>query len=288
MARYTCLSRLRFGDCDFLLETVSDPWGEDDPLVADCLAGKFDENISLSFWLYLASKVDGDTLFIDVGSYAGIYSLLAAKKSPLCRILALEAASVTYGRLVRNIILNSVETTVCAAHFAAWETAKVLNFTHRYGIYSMCPGDSAVGDAEIDHTESVFSIALDQLLGVQQEYPGAIGSRSLGIKAYDRIAAIKIDVEGAELNVLRGAVGILERQRPVIICEVLTAEARTAVEDFVSKFKYVVEPLGAERNVLLVPTEQVDALKVDFEAWRSRQTNELVVTAQRKWTQLLD
>jgi FkbM family methyltransferase len=288
MTRYTCLSRLRFGDCNFLLESVLDPWGEDDPLVADCLAGKFDENTSLSYWLYLVSREESDALFVDVGAYAGIYSLLAAKKRPSCKVLALEAASVTYGRLVRNVVLNSVETTVCAAHFAAWEEATTLDFTHRYGIYSMCPGDSAIHGAEIDHTESVFSIALDQLLNSRREFPGAIGSRSLGIKTYDRLAAIKIDVEGAELNVLRGAVGILKHQKPTIICEVLSPEAQAAVTDFVAQFGYVVEPLGGERNVMLVPAEQVQSLIKGFKDWRSQQKAELTLTAQRKWMHLLD
>jgi hypothetical protein len=48
---------------------------------------------------------------------------------------------------------------------------------------------------------------------------------------------IKIDVEGAELEVLEGASGLLERHAPVIICEVCT-ERSTEVTALLRRFGY--------------------------------------------------
>ena len=287
MARYTCLSMLAFAGHSFVLESVSDPWGEDDPLVEQCLRGEFDENTSLSYWLFLASRAKPDALFVDVGAYGGIYSLLLAQANPFCKVLALEAASVTYGRLVRNVILNGAETVVCAAHFAASDSAGIVEFSHRYGIYSMCPGDSTLTNSEVDHVESVFTLALDNIQDIEKDLPGALGSRSLGIKSFSEVAAIKIDVEGAELKVLQGAQSILMRQRPVVLCEVLTEDALAAVEHYVGQFDYLVARVPSERNALLIPKSEEHSLKQEFEVWSATKAGLLTMKAQRKWLHLV-
>ncbi|MGH9680014.1 MAG: FkbM family methyltransferase, partial [Candidatus Acidiferrales bacterium] len=40
-------------------------------------------------------------------------------------------------------------------------------------------------------------------------------------KGIQKIDVMKLDVEGGELEVLRGAAGMFERDRPILICEVL-------------------------------------------------------------------
>jgi len=56
----------------------------------------------------------------------------------------------------------------------------------------------------------------------------------------DRVDLIKIDVEGNECAVLDGAVDVLRRHRPVIVCEVfaqpLMAQGRT-VDDLLDRFE---------------------------------------------------
>jgi FkbM family methyltransferase len=54
------------------------------------------------------------------------------------------------------------------------------------------------------------------------------------------IAVVKIDVEGAELDVLRGIVGVLETHRPVVFFEVLgnhLAVTRTDLDDATVRFR---------------------------------------------------
>ena len=54
-----------------------------------------------------------------------------------------------------------------------------------------------------------------------------IAVQSVGLDQYmaengiQRVDVMKLDVEGGELEVLRGAAGMLEKLRPILICEVL-------------------------------------------------------------------
>ena len=80
--------------------------------------------------------------------------------------------------------------------------------------------------------------------------PVAVGDEVLPTVVDGPIAAIKIDVEGGELDVLRGLVRTLESQRPVIVCEVLPVfdpaseighlrlSRQSAVRDLLRRFDY--------------------------------------------------
>ena len=48
-------------------------------------------------------------------------------------------------------------------------------------------------------------------------------------------SVIKIDVEGAELEVLEGARELFEACRPVVLCEVIPASAPAVTDFFVSR-----------------------------------------------------
>jgi FkbM family methyltransferase len=53
-----------------------------------------------------------------------------------------------------------------------------------------------------------------------------------------RVACIKIDVEGMELPVLRGAQRLLRTQRPQLVIELLSEESRRAVRGFLGRLGY--------------------------------------------------
>lgn len=282
MSRSFQLTTLEFGPARFLMESILDSWGEDDPIVASAVEGEFDENQMLSYWAYLARSAQPGDLFLDVGSYAGLFSLLASRMNNAIRVAAFEAATVTYARLIRNVILNKLETVICSGHFAAWHETGTLDLRHRYGVYSMCPGESAVQPgAEIDHSECVPSMALDQLIAKDGPLPGAFGSLSLGLKTVDSVAAIKIDVEGAEANVLAGAVRIIESCRPHILCELLTEESVERTKAFLEGFNYGVVSIGDERNYHLVPLEKKLAFDAGYKAWMVANGGVMKLSANR-------
>lgn len=50
------------------------------------------------------------------------------------------------------------------------------------------------------------------------------------LDASKRIGIIKIDVEGAEYEVIKDALTIIDRDRPIIICEILNAHSKDSIE----------------------------------------------------------
>ena len=60
---------------------------------------------------------------------------------------------------------------------------------------------------------------------------------------------IKIDVEGAELLVLKGAVEIINKMTPVILVEIQNQENYKEIKNFLSKFGYInIEPSRAKET----------------------------------------
>jgi FkbM family methyltransferase len=150
----------------------------------------------------------GDT-FIDVGGNAGLVSLAAA-----CwigregRVHVFEPSTREYRRLLDTIARNRLDRV--SAHPVA------LGTRHGTGALNVASGPHTglntfgshfpYSGISVETTEQVDVRTLDEV--VEQE---AIG----------RIAAIKIDVEGMELDVLRGAQAVLARDRPALVIEVL-------------------------------------------------------------------
>jgi FkbM family methyltransferase len=71
------------------------------------------------------------------------------------------------------------------------------------------------------------------------------------IRGLDKLAAIKIDVERAEEQVLKGALKLIAREQPILFIETLTPEARQVVESMLPKYR-VLDFLD-NRNLILEP-----------------------------------
>jgi len=64
--------------------------------------------------------------------------------------------------------------------------------------------------------------------------------------------AIKCDVEGAEIETLRGAKGLLNKERPWIICEIHSEANDRMVRDFLRSVGYDVQSIDVN-HVLGLP-----------------------------------
>lgn len=77
-----------------------------------------------------------------------------------------------------------------------------------------------------------------------------------------KIGLIKLDIEGMELQALRGLTRIIERDRPVVFCEIFDATGTTGIEEFLKGHDYVMT--GRIFNVTPVhefmPREKTDEL----------------------------
>lgn len=157
---------------------------------------------------WLVGLISESDAFIDIGCNVGYFSLIACVLRPSGRVLAIDAnadcAAVTAANLVRNGFGDRAQTT--AAFVGA--TAGAVTF-HTVGVGAA--GSSLESMATLAHT-----IGRETL--VEGDTLDAIVART-GF-APD---LIKVDVEGAERDVLAGAVHTVEEHRPRLLVEMHSA-----------------------------------------------------------------
>lgn len=141
---------------------------------------------------------DGE-VFVDVGANIGLWTLSAASAvGPRGRVLAFEATQPTAARLAEHVALNGLGANVEVHNIALGEVAGVMPMDtsanhNRNRIIGSAEAVSQAGWVPVDTLDRV------------------IGNRSVN--------GIKIDVEGYELQVLRGARNVVARCRPWICVE---------------------------------------------------------------------
>ena len=146
---------------------------------------------------------------IDVGAHAGFYSLMAGLANPRAKVFAFEPMKQVFDSLERNVKLNGLENIECF-NAAAGATPGIQEFYFP------------------DQDQPVSSSLRSDML--EATFPkGAIKHVPVSVVTLDQFVAekeivdvdlIKLDTERTEHDVLAGAVDLLKRDRPDIICEV--------------------------------------------------------------------
>lgn len=129
----------------------------------------------------LAARLRDGFVFVDIGANVGAYSLfVAARTSQSARILAVEPQPHVYDRLVRNIRLNQFATIKAVDCAVADKTGDLTLFLDpRNG------GESSVKVVASGGAKPIRVPAKTLLALVREE-------------GFERIDAVKLDVEGAE------------------------------------------------------------------------------------------
>lgn len=142
--------------------------------------------------------------FLDCGANIGYFSVMAgAVVGPNGSVIAIEANPNTYKLLQRNLIVNGIGTAInCALTSLPGE---IELFMPRSGgdVYSSLRKGGLVTGNDVE-TFRVVGRTLDEVV--------------LSLKL-SRVDVMKIDIEGAELDVLRSASHLMRELRPVILCE---------------------------------------------------------------------
>lgn len=140
---------------------------------------------------YLADyKLKEGDVIVDCGAYAGEFTLYAAiAVGNTGKVIAFEPDSQNYERLVNNIKLNNL-TNVIAVPKGVWSQNTVLGFNNSHSGVS-----SFLFDGKAESTINVPVVRLDDELSEN------------GIRKVD---FIKMDIEGAEIEAIKGAKRVLE------------------------------------------------------------------------------
>lgn len=142
----------------------------------------------------------GEFLF-DVGANIGVYSIVAARHG--ARVLAFEPSQPARSVLMTSARLNHVEGRITCLPYALSDRNATGRFTSGLDV-----GNHLIQDANptAGASTEVEVRRLDDLLAGMPEAP------------VPRL--VKVDVEGADLDVLRGAEQTLMQTRPFLIIEV--------------------------------------------------------------------
>ena len=181
------------------------------------------EHEVLTLW---ASEVKNADIIIDVGAYLGVYSILAAKLGP-GRVIAIEPNSKSFKQLERNLALNSLTNSVQTFQLAVGETPKSVFIITPHGRpYS---SGSQVEDSPTERNLKMWESESEVQL---------VTLDSLVSSETHRVSLMKIDAEGYEFFILKGASNILRHGTPKMIIELLTNEQKFVVDGYLKNFGY--------------------------------------------------
>lgn len=153
------------------------------------------EPYTTSFLSSLVENTHGD--FIDVGANIGYYTIIAGKINPKIKILAIEPEPINLSFLKRNIQTNNIHNVQTFEGVVGNQAGKTTLF--------VSPNSSGEHSTVIksDKTLLVSSTTIDELVKKFNLSP----------------SIIKIDVEGAEGDVIEGSVQTINKYRPDLIFE---------------------------------------------------------------------
>jgi FkbM family methyltransferase len=132
--------------------------------------------------------LSGDDIFVDVGANVGVYSILSSGVSG-AKSIAIEPSNESAEIFRQNIAINNLESRITLINCVVGNRSGAISFTKGLDAINRVTRE----DDLKEDTEIIEEDTLDNLL--KNDFP----------------SCIKIDVEGFELNVLKGAKNILKR-----------------------------------------------------------------------------
>jgi FkbM family methyltransferase len=194
------------------------------------------EQSTVSLWARLLKNV---TTVFDIGANIGLYTLLAAAHlQGRGTVHAFEPNPNVFSLLARGIDRNSF-THAHIAQMALSDSDGEASF--------FLPKDRAWTNGSLieGFTDQDTSLVIETM-----RFDTYCAKFQIG-----KVDLIKVDVEGAELRVLRGMGELLQRWKPDIICEVLEGYS-TALNEFFARTpyrKFLITPDGLQETDELRP-----------------------------------
>lgn len=179
-------------------------------------------------------------VFVDVGAHVGLFSIIAAKAvGPTGRVVSFEPDPVNRAVLTRNAALNGVDLDIRDCAVAGREGEAVL-FTsaENRAIHSIVP------EPRLEPSTVVATSTLERQLD-----------------GLDRLDLLKLDVQGAEPEIIAGIGDWLFRfdRAPIVIVEVNPRgwvrrdPQMSALLEFRKRYRYDLHILLSSEGVSLVP-----------------------------------
>jgi FkbM family methyltransferase len=170
-----------------------------------------------------AQSLSPEGVVYDLGANVGFYSLLAgALVGPAGRVYAFEPLPRNVAYLRKHVALNRLEN--CFVFEAAVADSDGESRFHPFA-------DASMGRLSDQGQNMVRAVRLDSLHDAGEIVPPTF---------------IKIDIEGGELEALKGGARLIERYRPTIMLATHGADAHRTCLQFLRDRQYRLESLTAE------------------------------------------
>jgi len=147
-----------------------------------------------------------DTIFFDVGANTGLFSLAIAQKVSHARVYAFEPCAWSFKVLMENIRFNGLDNVMpirTAIGDYTGEAVLLINAKGKDGLNTI--GSPTRSDCKVVGHEKVPIVTLDAFVKNNN---------------ISRVDVMKVDVEGAELLIFRGAEDLLRRSdAPLVLYE---------------------------------------------------------------------
>lgn len=166
-------------------------------------------------------------LFIDVGANIGLFSLYASRiVGDFGGVISFEPTQTTYEKLLENCALNNLGN-IQAFKLGLSEKEEMLELNVSSNGFEAWNTFVESHDDKFSSKEMVPTKSLDGFISEHEIDP-------------QRISLVKIDVEGFEMNVLRGAQGLLSRSvAPTLMVEFTEINAISAGHCCHEMYKFV-------------------------------------------------
>jgi FkbM family methyltransferase len=195
------------------------------------------ETVEVESYRAFANEVAPGDVIYDVGAHFGTYTLIAvARGGPRTRVVAYEPCDLTRQYLTRHLRWNGAERQVLVRPVCCGNREGPATFFHRpdrpEGINGLLPQEGLT-------PTTVTMTTIDREVDDLDLVP----------------ALIKIDVEGAELDVLQGAACVLDAHRPRVLLSLHPRQLAQVgldcetVLDWLKARRYQIEIVGEDQEV---------------------------------------
>jgi FkbM family methyltransferase len=190
------------------------------------LKWRLDLNEGIDFAIYLGlyqkiprriveSWIPPGSLVLDIGANIGSHALpLARQVGPYGRVVAIEPTVFAFSKLCANVALNPelndrMILVQAALNDGATDQPQP-EFYSRWPLHRRAAGGHRQHLGQLESTQGARIVALDALLG-ELRYSGRISGP---------VKFVKLDVDGYELQVLRGGRQSFMQEKPAVLMEV--------------------------------------------------------------------
>lgn len=199
-------------------------------------AGCYEPDVSAVMELFLKPG----SVFVDIGSNWGHHAFMAVLRKD-CTAHLFESNDQVFADIERIADDLDVDTKL-TAHNVALSSAEGTARLVQHGFES---GTSSIAGSPSPHARHLKTLT-DAVTAIEYETRVA----TLDSFNFPRIDLIKIDTEGAELDVLRGATQTLLRLRPAIVFEFHSGDlsALPGFRDFFDSMSYAVHAIDCRQT----------------------------------------